>query len=211
MNRTHRSRSILTGYAVLLRVHLSRGELDAACSALQEVEDVGRTMEPALYLQMCSYFTTIDQVRLWLACRELDRAMDWAELVEREERHSTPYVHERGKVARARIFLAKDQPVLALQQLEPALQRATEGQHWGHVIEIRLLQALAYQMLQEETQALSALSEAVRLGEPEGYIRRGARHFFASSHQRRPRGGMLTSGRNRIAVPTHGDKSCART
>jgi len=37
----------------------------------------------------------------------------------------------------------------------------------------------------------------------------GARHFFASSHQRSLRGGMLTSGRNRIAVPTHDDKSCA--
>jgi LuxR family maltose regulon positive regulatory protein len=39
------------------------------------------------------------------------------------------------------------------------------------VIEIRLLQALAYQRLCEESQALAAISEAVRLGEPEGYIR----------------------------------------
>ena len=45
------------------------------------------------------------------------------------------------------------------------------GQRWGHVIEIRLLQALAYQMCQKEIQALDALSEAVRLAEPEGYIR----------------------------------------
>jgi tetratricopeptide repeat protein len=33
------------------------------------------------------------------------------------------------------------------------------------------LQALAYQMCQQEKQALSALSEAVVLAEPEGYIR----------------------------------------
>ena len=79
--------------------------------------------------------------------------------------------HEREEVARVRVLLAKDQPALALQRLEPVLQRATTGQRWGHVIEMRLLQALAYQMLQEETQALDALSEAVRLGEPEGYIR----------------------------------------
>jgi LuxR family maltose regulon positive regulatory protein len=38
------------------------------------------------------------------------------------------------------------------------------------VIEVRLLQALAYYMHQEETLALSALSEAVRLAEPEDYI-----------------------------------------
>ena len=163
--------SMVTGYVVQLRVRLSRGELDAACSVLQKVEDIGRSMEPSLYLHLCSYFTTIDQVRLWLACGQLDRAMDWAEQVEREERHSIPFAREREEVARAHILLAKDQPVLALQRLEPALQRATAGQRWRHVIEIRLLQALAHQMHQEETQALSALSEAVRLGEPEGYIR----------------------------------------
>jgi LuxR family maltose regulon positive regulatory protein len=39
------------------------------------------------------------------------------------------------------------------------------------VIEIRILQALAHQKLHEEPQALAALSEAVHLGEPEGYIR----------------------------------------
>jgi len=39
------------------------------------------------------------------------------------------------------------------------------------VIEIRLLQALAHQMLHQETQALDALREAVRLAEPEGFIR----------------------------------------
>src|SRR5260370_38114627 len=44
------------------------------------------------------------------------------------------------------------------------------GQRWGPVIEVRLLQALAYQMLEEGVLALSFLSEAVRLAEPEGYI-----------------------------------------
>jgi LuxR family maltose regulon positive regulatory protein len=39
------------------------------------------------------------------------------------------------------------------------------------VIEIRILQALAHQKLHEEPQALTALSETVHLGEPEGYIR----------------------------------------
>jgi len=59
----------------------------------------------------------------------------------------------------------------ALLRLAPVLQRATEGQRWGHVIEIRLLQALAHQMCQQKALALDVLSEAVRLAEPEGYIR----------------------------------------
>ena len=85
--------------------------------------------------------------------------------------HLTPFARERQDVARARIILAQDQPTAALQCLASALQRATAGQRWGHVIEIHLLQALAYQRLHEEPQALAVLSEAILLGEPEGYIR----------------------------------------
>ena len=128
-------------------------------------------MNEQVYLHLHSCFTTIDQVRLWLACGELDQATRWAQKLELKESHFTPLARERQEVARARILLAQDQPAGALQRLEPALQRATAGQRWGHVIEIRLLQALAHQRLDEEAQALAALSEAVRLGEPEGYIR----------------------------------------
>jgi LuxR family maltose regulon positive regulatory protein len=158
-------------YTVLVRVCLSCGELDAACSALQQLEHLGRNMNQPWYIHAHSLFTTIDQVRLWLACGELDRATRWAEKLDMTERYLTPFAREREDVACARIFLAKDQPTQALQCLEPVLQRATVGQRWGHVIEIRLLQALAHQRLHEEPQALAALSEAVRLGEPEGYLR----------------------------------------
>src|SRR5437588_8187298 len=37
----------------------------------------------------------------------------------------------------------------------------------------------------------------------------GERHFFASSYQGSPRAGMVTRGRNGIAVPTHDDLPCA--
>lgn len=85
--------------------------------------------------------------------------------------HGTSFAREREEVARARILFATAQLTLTLQRLEPVLQRATAGKRWGHVIETRLLQALAYQMCQEDTQALEALSDVVRLAEPEGYIR----------------------------------------
>jgi LuxR family maltose regulon positive regulatory protein len=159
------------GYAALLRVCLSCGDLDAACSALQQTEQIGRSMNQPIYLYVYSQFTTIDQVRLWLACGELDRATRWVRELDLVEQHETPFARERHAVACARVYLATAQADLALQRLEPVLQRAIAGQRWGHVIEIRLLQARAYQMLHEEPQALSALAEAVRLGEPEGYIR----------------------------------------
>ena len=159
------------GYAIQIRICLSRADLDAACTFLQQVQQLGTLMNQLVYLDAYSYFTIVDQVRVWLACGELDRATCWAEALGVREQHLTPFARERLEVARARILLAQDQPAAALQRLEPVLQRATVGQRWGHVIEIRLLQSLAHQRLDEEAQALAALSEAVRLGEPEGYLR----------------------------------------
>jgi LuxR family transcriptional regulator, maltose regulon positive regulatory protein len=128
-------------------------------------------MNRPLSLHFHSFFTTVDQVRLWLACGELDHATRWAEELDRGERHGTPFAHEREEVACVRVLLAKNQPALALERMEPVLQRATTGKRWGHVIEIRLLQALAHQACQQEMQALDNLSEAVQLAEPRGFIR----------------------------------------
>jgi len=162
---------IAHGYAALLHIALSRGDLKVAQRALQASEDLGTQLNQGLYLEACSDLFTIDQIRLWLACGALDQATRWVEERDITERHSNPYIYEREEVAYVRVLFAKQQPDLALERLEPVLQRATTGQRWGHVIEIRLLQALAHQMLQEEVQALQALWEAVRLAEPEGYIR----------------------------------------
>ena len=160
------------GYAVQIRVCLSCGDVDGARTFLQQAEQIGRSLNQQVYLYISSSFTVIDQVRFWLACGELERATRWAEHLDvMPQLHLTSFARERQEVARARIFLVQDQPTVALQRLEPALQRATAGQRWSHVLAIRLLQALAYQKLHEEPQALAALSEAVRLGEPEGYIR----------------------------------------
>ena len=159
------------GYAVLIRISLSCGDRDAACTFLQQAEQIGKSMNQQLYLVQHPLFTLVDQVRVWLACGELDQATRWAAQLNVREQHLTPFVHERQEVAWARILLAQDQPTAALQRLVPARQRATAGHRWGHVMEICLLQALAHQRLDEEPQALAPLSEAVRLGEPEGYIR----------------------------------------
>jgi len=159
------------GYSILLRIFLSRGEVDAAHSVFQQIEGIGRSMNPPTFTHFCALFTTVDRIKLWLACGERDRATRWAKELDLRQGCGCPLVREREAVARIHILLANNQPVLALQELTSVLERATAGQRWGHVIEIRLLQVLAHQMCDEETKALSALAEAVRLAEPEGYIR----------------------------------------
>jgi LuxR family maltose regulon positive regulatory protein len=162
---------IFLGYTVLLRVCLSCGKLKRAHAALQEFERIGKSLNQPSYLYLHSFYATVDQVRLWLASGELDRATRWAKELDLVPRRGTPFARERQEVALVRVLLATKQPTLGLQRLEPVLQRAIAGKRWGNVIEIRLLQALAHDMQQEEMQALDALSQAVRLAEPEGYIR----------------------------------------
>jgi LuxR family maltose regulon positive regulatory protein len=128
-------------------------------------------MSQPIYHYFRSLYTTADQVRLWLASKDLDNAALWVRERDLLGSYDTPFVHEREEVAHVRFLLATFEPAVALQRLEPVLGRAATGQRWRHVFEIYLLQALAHQMCGEEEQALSALSEAVRLAEPEGYIR----------------------------------------
>lgn len=162
---------LVCAYAMFAHICLSSGDLDTARFALQQVERIGQSMNQPTYLYFRSLYAIVDQVRLWLACGEVDRAAQWVRELDLLAPRSTPFTHERQEVARVRFLLATTQPASALQRLEPVLERATTGQRWNHVIEIRLLQALAYQMCQQEKLALSALSEAVVLAEPEGYIR----------------------------------------
>ena len=62
---------------MLLRIRLSCGELDSSRVVLEQFELLSGKMEQHLASYMCSFFTTIDRVRFWLACGELDRATQW--------------------------------------------------------------------------------------------------------------------------------------
>jgi LuxR family maltose regulon positive regulatory protein len=158
-------------YAMQVRIFLSHTQMDAARSAFEQLEQISVRLNQPTSRYYHTLFTTVDRVRLWLACGEVDQATHWVKQREMREQESTPFGHEREEVACARVFLATGRSDLALQRLEPVLHRATAGKRWGHVIEIQLLQALARQVNHEETKALDVLSEAVHLAEPEGYIR----------------------------------------
>jgi ATP/maltotriose-dependent transcriptional regulator MalT len=82
------------GYAVLVRVSLSCGDLNAARTLLRQAEQIGHSLNQLVYQYLHSCFTTVDQVRLWLACGELDRATRWAEESDMRERHLTPFARE---------------------------------------------------------------------------------------------------------------------
>jgi LuxR family maltose regulon positive regulatory protein len=157
------------GYIVLARIYLSQGAWDAASAALQRALQLP-TFADNPYQQ--AWLVAVDQVRLWIARGALDEAIGWAATLDESARPTSPFAREREDVALARIHLAQRQPAQALARLEPLFASATATERWDHVIEMRLLQALAHEQLRDEQAALAALAEAVGLGEPGGYIRR---------------------------------------
>jgi LuxR family maltose regulon positive regulatory protein len=158
----------LSAYGSLLRVALSRGELQQARAALERAESAAREVSSS-FIQ--AFLITVEQVRFLLASGELERAALFAERLRNAEQPLVPLAREREAVALARVWLAQERPEEVLSLLVPLLEMAIRQERWGNVIELRLLAALASQVRSEEQQALTQLSEAVQLAQSEGYIR----------------------------------------
>jgi LuxR family maltose regulon positive regulatory protein len=158
------------GYLVLVRIYLSRGEIEKANATFQQALQLPTVVENA-YRR--SWLLTVEQVRLWIERGEQDHALHWA----REWNCATPqsrpgasFAREREAVARVRLLLAQKQPERAQELLSPSVSEATRAERWGSALEMWLLKAQAAQMSGKEQEALMAISKAVRLGEAEGYI-----------------------------------------
>jgi LuxR family maltose regulon positive regulatory protein len=156
------------GLPALARVHLSRGELEAAAGILQHAERVSERMRNP-YWHALNIIAT--QVRFWIASGELERAVQWAESVQHGKRHPAPLVQLLEDMALVRILLAQHKVDEVLLRITPLLDYAMKQERWGHVIELLLLRALAYLEHREKQTALIALAQAVDLAEPEGYMR----------------------------------------
>ena len=164
--------ALYLGYTVLMRIYLARGEVDAARPAFQKAEE-------ALLQTYSQYrrdaYLIVNWVQFWLASGELERAMNWLREIEQHSSVQTaehsPLAHEREEIARVRILLLQQMPTEVLALLEPLQVHAEKQERWSHVIETKVLLALAYSMRNEDQEALTVLAQAVHLAEPESYIR----------------------------------------
>ncbi len=150
----------------------ARGDLEAARAAFQRSEQIRENVEHPHGLDwVSSGFSTVPQMQLWLAQGAMSVAAHWAEDVLAQQGSVSLMRRQQEEVALIRLLLAQARPTEALMCLMPLVECAERQERWGQVIELRLLQAQAQLLLQQEQAALACLAHAVQLAAPEGYVR----------------------------------------
>jgi LuxR family maltose regulon positive regulatory protein len=151
----------------------TQGNIDDALQLLDEAEhrytaDFSPNVRPIPAMK----------VRVWIKQGELEKALEWARQRKLSIAEEPSYLREFEQITFVRILLAQYQSdhsdsLLneAIGFLERLMKAADDGGRVGSVIEILILQALAHQMQEDISAALSALERALKLAEPENYIR----------------------------------------
>ena len=116
--------------------------------------------------------------RGWLAQGKLTEALQWVNEQGLSIDDDLGYLREFEHITLARVIIAQyrsgqeeDCIYDAMQLLERLLKAAEDGKRTGSIIEILVLQALAFEAQDNISPALMSLEQALTLAEPEGYFR----------------------------------------
>ena len=152
--------------AATARINEATGDLDGALALLQQADP----------LYMSDFSPNVRPIgarmaRLLVRQGRVGEALAWV----REQRLSVAdtlsYLHEFEHSTLARVLLASGDAPAALGLLERLLAAADAGGRTGSVLDMLVVQSLAHQSLGDRAAALAALERALRLAEPEGYVR----------------------------------------
>ena len=154
------------------RLKEAEGDLETALELLDEAKRLYvRSSVPDFY--------PIDalKARVYLRQGRLSEALVWTRERGLSVDDNLSYLSEFEHITLARVLIAqyKTDPLAgsihaAIDLLERLLQAAEAGQRMGSVIEILVVQALAFQAQGNVSQALASMERALALAEPEGYV-----------------------------------------
>jgi len=155
------------------RLKESAGELESAIDLLDEAK--------CFYIKtLIPHTRPIDAIkaRIYLKQGRLFKAEEWVHAQGLAVDDELSYLREFEHITLARLLLAqyknsRSEGTIrdAIELLARLLKAAEDGKRLGSVIEILVLQALAYQMQENTPAALTSLECALTLAEPEGYVR----------------------------------------
>jgi len=151
-----------------------QGDLDGALDLLDEAERQLNYRNPLPDVRPIAALKT----RVWVGQGRLTEALGWARERGLSVNDDLSYLREFEHITLTRVLIARynsDRVLRSIHEamglLERLLRAAEEGGRTGSVIEILVLQALAYQAQGDIPPALVSLERALTLAEPEGYVR----------------------------------------
>lgn len=163
-------RALIAGYLIAGRVKLTEGDLNAAENFLERARAHVETAQFAHWLSRFERF----QLELWLAQDRLRAAVEWSDQMLQDTAVAERPESEVAKLAMSRVLIVQGDSASierALAQLDRLLEIAKDEGRQGVTIESLALRALAHWKQGEHTDALRGLERALRLAEPEGYVR----------------------------------------
>jgi LuxR family maltose regulon positive regulatory protein len=197
----------LTQYRMFLaqaRINEAKGAYEEALEQLAKAEHL-YIRNPIPDVKPISALRT----RLWIKLGRLAESMDWAKQEKITIHDTLSYLREFEHATLARVLLAhyqqnhKEHAILDyMELLERLLKAAEEGGRTGSIIEILILQAVAYQLQNDLHSAMVPFERAMRLAEPEGYVR-----IFIDEGQ--PMVLLLTEAAAQGIMPEYTDKLLA--
>jgi LuxR family maltose regulon positive regulatory protein len=159
--------------AAMARIREAQGDLDDALDLLDQAErlydgNFSPNVRPI----------AARKTRIWVGQGRLGEALGWARGQGLSVENELSYLHEFNHITLARVLLACYQRNHAdgsisgvVGLLERLLKAAEERGGKGSVIEILVLQAIAYHAQGDLPAALLPLQHALALAEPQGFIR----------------------------------------
>lgn len=149
------------GHILQAFLSLAQGDSAGALEAIEKSHALARDFPPAVRARSAAC-----HVRVALALGDMETAQQWGErLAENVDAHS---LYRFLGLSRPLLLIAQDRKGAAVDQLKACYATASQA-GWGYaIIAVRVLQSLAAESLEE---ALEFLGEALRLAQPDGFIR----------------------------------------
>ncbi|NQT58612.1 MAG: helix-turn-helix transcriptional regulator [Bacteroidetes bacterium] len=116
------------------------------------------------------------KARVWIRLGRLSEALHWADEQHLSCSDSLSFLHEFEHITFVRLLIAGDMNQIqvpvneVIEFIDRLLKSAEEGRRVGSVIEILILQSIAFQKLGYQDQAVKVLQCALELAEPEGFF-----------------------------------------
>ncbi|GCE15560.1 LuxR C-terminal-related transcriptional regulator [Tengunoibacter tsumagoiensis] len=156
---------LASGALIQARLLRASGEPDQALDLLLKWEKYARFPGPLSTIRMF-------RLELQLAQGDLAPGEQWTQTREEvpllAQEHTLPLLHQQEKaLLLARVHIAQKQGMAALKTLAPWKEKAQAQGRAQSVLRMQILEALAYVVCQEHSQARSSLLQALQMAQPE--------------------------------------------